>query len=193
MERSEDLASNQAVQQAAGAFCLLISCLMCCVCFLVLSSLRVRNVNMNPSPCATLCPCTAGLCPVTRMVTGETKVKGSQGRMNRLSVKHENPQNQQALVFLYGRGELVSQRGEWKRAAHYTDRQSSTGLSACQSARPWTASLNCRPGMIEWLRLWPIVHIIHYKCNGCRHVSSWMSFFQLSELTFNLSECKWSF
>lgn len=69
-----------------------------------------RNMNMQPfSPPPP--PSTAGLCPVTRMVTGE-KVKGSRGRMPRLSVKLESPQNQQALVFSSGRDERVSQRGE---------------------------------------------------------------------------------
>lgn len=73
-------------------------------------------MNLSPRAAhrAPLRPTTQpGLCPVTRMVTGETKVKRSRGRMPRLSVKHESPKkNQQALVFLNGRGELVSQRGE---------------------------------------------------------------------------------
>lgn len=65
------------------------------------------NMNMQPLLSPLSPPHTAGLCPVTRMVTGE-KVKGSRGRMPRLSVKLESPQNQQALVFSNGRDE----RGE---------------------------------------------------------------------------------
>lgn len=95
-----------------------ISRLMCCVCLLV------RNVNMNLSPRAAhrapLRPTTQpGLCPVTRMVTGETKVKRSRGRMPRLSVKHESPKKKPtgAGVFKWEGRARQSARGVRKGCA----------------------------------------------------------------------------
>lgn len=117
--------------------CVLMSCLKWCVCLLVLSCLSVRNINKNLSPCAARRPRSAQW-PVWSRVRQRSK-----GRKEGCPVCPSNmkaPKTTGAGVFKWEGRARQSAKGVKKGCTLHRHTQSSTGLSACQSPRPWAAS-----------------------------------------------------